>query len=81
MSVCLFVPKDLLRTDMIFPYKEASHRSIECLLFCGRVLPPSQEKSSLEKSLSTKKKFRIKSRGSTTTYPKLPSFPQVPLEA
>ena len=57
ICVCLFVAKYLFRTDIIFPDSEASHRSTECLLFCGRVLPPSQEKSSLEKKVHPQKKI------------------------
>ena len=55
LCVCLSVPKDLANrwTDQVHLNRLASHRSREGLkglkLFLGRVQPPSQEKSPLEK--------------------------------
>ena len=62
MFVCLSVPKDLANrwTYIVLLYRVASHRSWEgLLLFWGRVLQPSQEKSPLEKLLTPQNIFLL----------------------
>ena len=81
MCFCLCVLKDLANrwTDMVLNYYEDSHRSWESLLW-GRVPPPFQDKSSVEKNTllpppPKKKKIKIESDKLTST-----SQPPIPLK-